>query len=187
LVWSPLSRLRSWPSEGTCCRLVSFLASFHRPQPDRTAADWPDPAPDLACQNRTLQLTPDGGHTPSKQQVAGSSPARGATTSTYSSRPAYWAPRGSGAAAFLADRRSAPPAAAIPACPGGQPRRYGTSTSSMQSRPLGLSRCGGGGDRTATEEAPPHLIAGHEVVGRRVRCTLRRRGPGTLFAAGAEC
>jgi hypothetical protein len=36
-------------------------------------------APDLTCENRTRQAPPDGGLIPSNQQVAGSSPARGAT------------------------------------------------------------------------------------------------------------
>jgi hypothetical protein len=56
--------------------LVSFSVLFHWSQPDRTPHDWPDSTSDLTCENRTRQALPDGGPIPSKQQVAGSSPAR---------------------------------------------------------------------------------------------------------------
>lgn len=51
----------------------SFPQSFHQPQPHRTQDDWPDSTPDVTCENRTCQATPDNRHTPSKQQVARSS------------------------------------------------------------------------------------------------------------------
>src|SRR6266508_2013096 len=57
---------------------MSFLVSFHRPQPDRTSHALSDSPADLTCKNRTRQFPPDDEHTPPKQQVAGSSPARGA-------------------------------------------------------------------------------------------------------------
>jgi hypothetical protein len=56
----------------------SVSQSFHWPEPNRTPADWTDPAPHLTCENRTRPATPDGGLTPSKQQASGASrPYRG--------------------------------------------------------------------------------------------------------------
>jgi hypothetical protein len=54
----------------------------------------------------------------------------------------------------------------------------------MQGRPLGLSPCAGGGDRTATEEAPP--TSSLATGGRPTGSMYAAAGPRDLFAAGAE-